>query len=66
MKQLGLDQEYYLKAEFHHLPILQVDEKDKAEVTKLKAETLEKISALGVELTPDEIRSVTGLDNEEY
>jgi len=66
MKQLGLDSEYYLKAEFHHLPVLQVDEKDKAEVTKLKAETLEKIAALGVELTPEEIRHVTGLDNEEY
>lgn len=66
MKQLGLDSEYYLKAEFHHLPVLQVDERDKAEVTKLKAETLEKIAALGVELTPEEIRHVTGLDNEEY
>ena len=66
MKQLGLDKEYYLKAEFHHLPVLQADEKSKAEVTKLKAETLEKIAALGVQLTPEEIRHVTGLDNEEY
>ena len=66
MKQFGLDTEYYLKAEFHHLPVLQVDEREKAEVTKLKAETLEKIAGLGVELTPDEIRHITGLDNEEY
>ena len=66
MKQWGLDQEYYLKADFGHLPVLQVDEKSKAEVTKLKAETLEKIAGLGVNLSEEEIRILTSLNNEEY
>ena len=66
MKQWGLDQEFYLKADFGHLPVLQVDEKSKAEVMKIKAETLEKIAALGVDLSEDEIRILTSLNNEEY
>lgn len=65
IKQWGLDKEYYLKAEFNHLPVLQVDEESKANVQKTKAETLEKISALGVELSEEEIRILTDINNQE-
>jgi hypothetical protein len=65
MKQWGLDKEYYLKADFGHLPVLQDDEGSRAQIQKTKAETLEKIVALGVELTPDEIRILTDLNNQE-
>jgi len=65
IKQWGLSDEYYLKAEFHHLPALQEDEKEKADVQKTKAETLEKIAGLGVELTEEEIRILTDLNNQE-
>ena len=65
MKQWGLQSEgYYLKADFSHLPALQVDEQSKANVMKLKAETLEKIAGLGVALTEEEIRHITHLDYE--
>lgn len=65
IKQWGLSDEYYLKAEFHHLPALQEDESEKADVQKTKAETLEKIAGLGVELTEEEIRILTDLNNQE-
>ena len=65
MRQWGLDQEYYLKATFDHLPVLQVDEESKANVQKTKAETLEKIAGLGVELTEEEVRILTDLNNQE-
>lgn len=66
MKQFGLDAEgYYLKADFSHLPVLQDDEESKAVTQKIKAETLEKIVGLGVELTPDEIRILTNLNTQE-
>ena len=53
MKQFGLDADgYYLKADFSHLPVLQDDMESKAITQKIKAETLEKIVGLGVELTP--------------
>lgn len=66
MKQFGLDKDgYYLKADFSHLPVLQDDEESKAVTQKIKAETLEKIVGLGVELTPDEIRILTNLNTQE-
>ncbi len=65
IKQWGLSDEYYLKAEFNHLPALQEDESEKANVQKTKAETLEKIAGLGVELTEEEIRILTDLNNQE-
>ena len=65
IKQWGLSDEYYLKAEFNHLPALQEDESEKADVQKTKAETLEKIAGLGVELTEEEIRILTDLNNQE-
>ena len=65
MKQWGLSDEYYLKADFSHLPALQEDEGERADVQKTKAETLEKIAGLGVELTEEEIRILTDLNNQE-
>ena len=66
IKQFGLDKEgYYLKADFSHLPVLQDDEESKAITQKIKAETLEKIVAMGVELTSDEILILTDLNNQE-
>lgn len=65
IKQWGLSDEYYLKAEFNHLPALQEDESEKANVQKTKAETLEKIAGLGVELTEEEIRILTDINNQE-
>jgi len=66
MKQWGMADEYYLKADFSHLPSLQEDEEAKAKVQKTKAETLEKIQAMGVQLSEEEIRVLTDLNNEEY
>ena len=66
MRQFGLDAEgYYLKADFSHLPVLQDDMESKAITQKIKAETLEKIVGLGVELTPDEIKILTDLNTQE-
>ncbi len=65
LKQWGLDSQYYLKADFSHLPVLQVDEESKANVQKTKAETLEKIQAMGVQLSEEEIRILTDLNNQE-
>jgi len=65
MKQWGLSEEYYLKAEFDHLPAMQVDEESKSNVQKTKAETLEKIIGMGVELSQEEIRILTDLNNQE-
>ena len=65
MKQFGLDADgYYLKADFSHLPVLQDDMESKAITQKIKAETLEKIVGLGVELTPDEIKILTDLNTQ--
>ena len=65
MRQWGLHNEgYYLKADFSHLPALQVDEMAKAETMKLRAETLEKLQTLGLNLDEDEIRLITGIEIE--
>jgi len=44
--------------------VLQDDEESKAITQKIKAETLEKIVGLGVELTPDEIKILTDLNTQ--
>jgi HK97 family phage portal protein len=64
MQQIGLaDEGYYLKAEFHHLPVLADDELAIARAQKTRVEAVEKIVAMGVTLSPDEIRLLSGLEN---
>lgn len=56
MTQFGLKQEgYYLKACFEHLPILQEDEKEKAEVMRIRSETLRTMAEMGLQLTEEQI-----------
>ncbi len=56
MNQFGLkDEGYYLKACFEHLPILQEDEKEKAEVMRIRSETLRTMSEMGIELNEEQI-----------
>lgn len=63
LSQFGLEKEgYYLEACFDHLPILQDDHKEKAEVMKIKAETLEKLNNLGVNFDEEEIRNLLNID----
>jgi len=64
MQQIGLaDEGYYLKAEFHHLPVLADDELAIARAQKTRVEAVEKIVAMGVTLSLDEIRLLSGLEN---
>jgi len=63
MRQWGLhDQGFYLKAEFDHLPIMQDDEVQAANTMKIKAETLEKLRNLGVNMDEEEIRHLLRID----
>ena len=63
MRQWGLHEEgYYLKAEFNHLPIMQDDEVATANTMKIKAETLEKLRNLGVNMDEAEIRHLLRID----
>jgi len=63
MRQWGLhEQGYYLKAEFDHLPIMQDDEVQAANTMKIKAETLEKLRNLGVNMDEEEIRHLLRID----
>jgi HK97 family phage portal protein len=63
MQQCGLaDEGYYLKAEFHHLPVLADDELAMSRSMKARAEALEKIVAMGVPVTPEEMRLFIHLD----
>lgn len=56
MTQFGLKEEgYYLKACFEHLPILQEDEKEKAEVMRIRSETLRTMAEMGLQLTEEQI-----------
>ncbi len=56
INQFGLKEEgYYLKACFEHLPILQEDEKEKAEVMRIRSETLRTMSEMGIELNEEQI-----------
>jgi hypothetical protein len=61
ISQWGLQGEYYLQANFDHLPILQDDEGMKASAQKTKAETIKTIVDLGVTLTPEEIRNLLNI-----
>lgn len=64
MRQFGLhDEGYYLKADFSHLPIMQIDEEKNAMTMKLKAETIEKLNLLGVNFDEVELRNMLGLND---
>lgn len=64
MRQFGLhDEGYYLKADFSHLPIMQIDEEKNAMTMKLKAETIEKLNSLGVNFDEVELRNMLGLND---
>lgn len=58
--QWGLQGEYYLKADFNHLPILQDDENQKATAHKTKVETVKMINEL-VPLTEDQFKQLLDL-----
>lgn len=61
LQEIGLaDEGYRLVAEFDHLPVLQADEKQGAEVRKMDAETLVKIRELGIEMDINEMRNFLG------
>jgi hypothetical protein len=61
--QLGLDQEgLILVPDFSHIPVMQPDEKLKAETMNLRADAIKKIIEAGVELNEDEIRELSGLN----
>jgi HK97 family phage portal protein len=60
--QLGLEKDgVRLIAEFDHLPVLADDELAISRSMKTRAEALEKIQAMGIGLTPDEVRSIVGV-----
>jgi phage portal protein BeeE len=55
--QIGLTREgYYIKADFSHLPVLQQDEKQKADAMNTRADAVNKIIQAGVQLTDEEKR----------
>lgn len=55
ISQFELDKEgYYLEACFDHLPVLQTDHKEKAEVLKTNAETLKLIEEMGIPITDEQ------------
>jgi hypothetical protein len=61
-QQIGLNDEgLKLIAEFDHLPVMQDDEVAIATTMKLKAETLEKLSVLGIDMTSDEMKTLLGI-----
>lgn len=61
-QQCGLtDEGLKLIAEFDHLPVMQDDEVAIATTMKLKSETLEKLKALGIDMTSDEMKSLLGI-----
>jgi HK97 family phage portal protein len=61
LQQFGLADKYRLVAEFDHLPIMQTDAKQEAETDYLRAQTFEKLVALGVNLSEEEIRTWVGM-----
>lgn len=62
MNQLGLDKDgLRLIAEFDHLPVLADDEFALSRSMKARAEALEKLQAMGIGLTTEEIRSISGV-----
>jgi hypothetical protein len=61
-QQCGLNNDgLKLIAQFDHLPVMQDDEVAVATTMKLKAETLEKLNGLGIDMTSDEMKSLLGL-----
>jgi hypothetical protein len=61
-QQIGLTNEgLKLIAEFDHLPVMQDDEVAIATTMKLKAETLEKLKVLGIDMTSDEMKTLLGI-----
>jgi hypothetical protein len=61
-QQIGLNADgLKLIAEFDHLPVMQDDEVATATTMKLKAETLEKLSVLGIDMTSDEMKTLLGI-----
>lgn len=61
-QQCGLTNEgLKLVAEFDHLPVMQDDEVAIATTMKLKAETLEKLNGLGIDMSSDEMKALLGL-----
>jgi hypothetical protein len=62
ISQFGLDKDgYYLEASFDHLPVLQTDHKEKAEVLKTNAETLKLIMEMGINLTTEQADNLLNL-----
>ncbi len=62
--QLRLNEEgLILVPDFSHIPVMQPDEKLKAETMNLRADAIKKIIESGVELSEDEIRELSGLNN---
>lgn len=61
-QQCGLtDEGLKLIAEFDHLPVMQDDEVAIATSMKLKAETLEKLNGLGIDMSSDEMKALLGI-----
>jgi hypothetical protein len=60
--QLGLtDSGFMLIPDFSHVPVLQENEKEKADVMRIRAEAVQKMIDMGVLSSPDEIRILLGL-----
>jgi len=60
--QLGLtDSGFMLVPDFSHVPVLQENEKEKADVMRIRAEAVQKMIDMGVMTSPDEIRILLGL-----
>ena len=63
MSQFGLDKEgYYLEACFDHLPVLQADQKEQAEVRKINSETMKTLQEIGVELSEEQKEQLINLN----
>ena len=59
MEQIGLsDEGYYLKADFSHLTVLQVDENESAKALKTRADALKTILETGVTLSDEDKRNL--------
>lgn len=64
ISQFGLEKEgYYLEACFDHLPILQNDQKESADVRKINSETMKILSEIGINLTPDQQSQLLNLND---
>lgn len=64
ISQFGLDKEgYYLEANFDHLPILQKDQKEQADVRKINSETMKILSEIGILLTDEQQSQLLNLND---